>query len=244
MRGMLIDTTLCVGCYACEEADARRWGANAGEKHELSATLRTAVLDGNGVNVPRMCMHCGDPTCVSVCPVGALKKASDGPVVYEADRCMGCRYCMQACPFNVPKYEWESLNPKIIKCDLCVERVSEGKVPACVEACAIGARMHGTLEECAREARRRIHSEPGKYVDRIYGIREAGGTSLLYISDKPFESLGFGMTIPNHPLPDLTAVVLKKIPTYVGWSGTLLAGVWWITKRRADVATGEKGEGK
>src|SRR5574341_8867 len=121
--GILIDTTKCIGCYACEQACAERWGfPTDSEAHELSSTQNTAVKTIDDMYLPRMCMHCQNPTCASVCPVGAFEKTPEGPVVYDADKCIGCRYCMQACPFDVPRYQWSSLNPRVSKCDMCRER--------------------------------------------------------------------------------------------------------------------------
>jgi formate dehydrogenase iron-sulfur subunit len=177
--GILIDTTLCIGCYACEEADAQRWGNPVSDKHVLSSVQNTAVLLVDETNVPRMCMHCAVPTCASVCPVGAFEKTASGAVVYDADKCMGCRYCMQACPFDVPKYQWDSVNPKVTKCDLCHERVEKGDKPACVEACPTNARTFGKVDELIQEAQKRMYENPGKYYPSIYGVREAGGTSIL-----------------------------------------------------------------
>ncbi len=234
-HGILIDTTLCVGCYSCEEADAARWGRTPTDTHKLSSSLNTAVLQVDDTYVPRMCMHCAEPTCASVCPVGAFTKTPEGPVVYDPDKCMGCRYCMQACPFDVPKYEWNSAAPKITKCDMCHERTSKGQLPACVEACPTGARTYGKVSDLLQEAQKRMQDNPGKYHASVYGVREAGGTSILYISDRPFEKLGLKTNLPDHPMPSLTWAILSKIPNYVFWGGTLMAGIWWITNRRKEV---------
>jgi len=233
--GMLIDTTLCIGCYACEEADAQRWGNPLTEEHILSQHKNTAVHEVNGVFVPRMCMHCADPTCASVCPVAAFDKTPQGAVSYDPDKCMGCRYCMQACPFDIPKYEWDKLAPKVTKCDMCHERTAKGEQPACVEACPTGARMYGKVSDLIEEATKRIAEDPTKYHPGIYGVKEAGGTSVLYISDRPFDQLGLKTNLPDHPLPNLTWAILSKIPNYVFWGGTLLGGIWWITNRRKEV---------
>jgi formate dehydrogenase iron-sulfur subunit len=233
--GILIDTTLCVGCYACEEADAKRWGRPLPEDHKLSKNLNTAVGQVGDAYVPRMCMHCADPTCASVCPVGAFEKTPLGAVSYAADKCMGCRYCMQACPFDVPKYEWDEVAPKVTKCDMCSDRTATGGIPACVEACPANARTYGKVTDLIEEAKKRIAADPTKYHPSIYGIKEAGGTSILYISDRPFDKLGLKTNLPDHPLPNLTWAILSKIPNYVFWGGTLLSGVWWITNRRKEV---------
>ena len=147
---------------------------------------------------------------------------------------------MQACPFDVPKYQWDSVNPKVTKCDLCHERVEQGGKPACVEACPTGARMFGHVDELIQEAQKRMYENPGKYYPSIYGVREAGGTSILYLADKAFEKLGFKTNLPNHPMPNLTWEILSKIPNYVFWGSTLLSGVWWITNRRKEVQAFEQ----
>lgn len=238
--GILIDTTLCVGCYECEKACAGRWGfPYNSEVHKLSSTANTAVLTVNDVYVPRMCMHCADPTCASVCPVGAFKKTPEGPVVYDSEKCMGCRYCMQACPFDVPRYQWDSLNPRVTKCDMCRERILSGNKPACVEACPAEARVFGPLEEIIELAKKRVAENPDSYSPKIYGLKEAGGTSIIYLAARPFEELGLRTNLPDHPLPDLTWAIMSKIPNYVFWGATLLGGIWWITNRRKEVAAYE-----
>jgi len=237
---MLIDTTLCVGCYECERACAERWGfPEDAETHLLTDTQNTAVLTKGEAYVPRLCMHCADPTCVSVCPVGAFEKTSAGPVIYDADKCIGCRYCMQACPFDVPRYQWNSLNPKVSKCDLCHDRILNGEKPACVEICPTEARLFGPLDEIIREAQRRVKENPDTYYPKIYGLQEVGGTSIIYLAATSFEELGFPVNLPDHPLPDLTWEVMSKIPNYVFWGTTLLGGIWWITNRRKEVAAYE-----
>ncbi|MGB2870113.1 MAG: 4Fe-4S dicluster domain-containing protein [Bacteroidota bacterium] len=233
--GMLIDTTACIGCFACEQACGERWGNPESEIHKLSSTKNTAVQQYDEIFVPKLCMHCQEPTCASVCPVGALQKTAEGPVVYDADKCIGCRYCMQACPFDVPKYQWNSLNPKVTKCDLCHDRITKGEKPACVVACPAEARIFGELDELIKEATRRLQANPSTYEQHIYGVREAGGTSVLFLAAKPFEQLGMRTNLPDHPLPSLTWAVLSKIPNYVFWGSTMLAGIWWITNRRKEV---------
>jgi formate dehydrogenase iron-sulfur subunit len=185
-------------------------------------------------------MHCQDPACASACLVGALKKTALGPVTYDGSKCIGCRYCIVACPFNVPKYEWSKLVPYVKKCDMCAERQMKGQQPACVEACPVQASISGTREEILDEAQRRILND-SKYVRHIYGSEEAGGTSVFFISDVPFEKLGFGNP-PKQPLPVLTASALSDGPTVILVGGALLSGLYWITQRRAEVALAEARE--
>jgi formate dehydrogenase iron-sulfur subunit len=187
-----------------------------------------------------MCQHCADPTCVSVCPVGAFTKQPTGPVLYDETKCIGCRYCMQACPFNVPQYEWSSTYPRVQKCKFCAERQARGLQPACAEACPTGATKFGDRDDLIREAYERIKAEPGKYVDRIYGLDDVGGTSMLYISSVPFEQLGFKTDLQKIPLPTLTWNALSEIPSVVTMGGVFLYGIYWITNRRTDVQRVEK----
>lgn len=177
-------------------------------------------------------MHCETPTCASVCPVGAFRKTAMGPVVYEKDRCIGCRYCMLACPFQVPRYEWDTLFPRVMKCDMCADRVLEGRPTACAEACPTGATLFGERDELIREAKRRIQASPERYTPHIYGLEEAGGTSVLFLASLPFEHLGFRGDLGKEPLPTLTWEVLSKIPNTILLGGVFLFGIWWITNRR------------
>jgi len=240
---ILIDTTRCRGCGACSKACKEINGLPPGGLDRLSADTWTVVEDHGGVHVKRQCMHCLEPACASVCPVGALKKSEEGPVIYDADRCIGCRYCMVACPFGVPRYEWDSTQPRVQKCIMCYhERVSRGETPACAQVCPGGALTFGDRDEVVRDARRRIDEEPERYVDHVYGLKEAGGTSMIYLSSVPFASLGMPAVSEGDPYPKLTWNVLSKLPNVVGVAGVLLFGVWWLTGRRDALARVRGGE--
>jgi formate dehydrogenase iron-sulfur subunit len=167
--------------------------------------------------------------------VGALTKSAAGPVSYDGEKCIGCRYCLQACPFHVPKYEWSSTRPSIRKCKFCPSRIAKGMQTACAEACPTGATKFGDRDELLAEATRRIQAEPGKYVTRIYGEQDVGGTSMLYLSPVPFEQLGFDSRLGKIPMPMLTMSALSKVPNVLSVGGVLLAGIWWITNRRTEV---------
>ncbi len=240
-KALLIDITLCIGCNGCQDACKTENKLPEGAEHALSATAYTALSTYGEVYVRRLCQHCETPTCVSVCPVGAFTKTADGPVLYDERKCIGCRYCMQACPFQVPRYEWTSNYPRVQKCRFCAERLKAGKQTACAEICPTGATKFGTRDELLKEANERIKAEPDKYVHHIYGEHEAGGTSVLYLTSVPFEKLGFNMKIGPQPLPDLTWNVLSKLPSVVAVGGVLLGGIYWITNRRDEV---EQAEGK
>jgi formate dehydrogenase iron-sulfur subunit len=234
-RAVLIDVTLCVGCNACQEACKTENKLAAGEEKHLSPSAYTALNEYNGVFVRRMCQHCDVPTCVSVCPVGAFTKLAEGPVLYDAYKCIGCRYCMQACPFQVPRYEWSSTTPRVQKCKFCAPRITNGLQPACAEACPTGATKFGDRDDLLREVYSRIDAEPDKYVHKIYGSHDVGGTSILYISSVPFEQLGFDTKLEQAPMPLLTWNALSKVPSVVTVGSVMLAGIWWITSRRTEV---------
>jgi formate dehydrogenase iron-sulfur subunit len=204
----------------------------------LTATAFTVLEEHNDKFVRRMCQHCEDPACVSACLVGALKKSELGPVVYDAAKCMGCRYCMVACPYMVPKYEWSKLAPYVKKCDMCYDRLKAGKATVCSEVCPTGATLFGDRDELLLEAHKRIIENPG-YVRHIYGETELGGSSVLYLTDVPFEKLGFMVPPNREPMPALSAAAMGDTPTVVMVGGSLLAGLYWITQRRREVLLAE-----
>jgi len=245
-KGLLIDISKCVGCKECARACADANNLPQEEATELSATHYTVVQSyfDDQTFVRRLCMHCNEPTCVSVCLVGAFRKTETGAVIYDESKCIGCRYCMQACPFEVPRYEWSKLSPRIQKCKMCYERVAAGGKTACAEACQFDATVFGDRDDLIKEARRRIDSSPGTYVDHIYGLTEAGGTSVLFISNVPFEKLGFPMNLPNTSMPLLSWKVLSQVPKYSVAAGVVLFGIHWITARRTEVAQFEAEEAK
>ncbi len=248
--GILIDTTRCIGCRACQlackqknglPADAANLPANRTFPEALSDTTFTLIdfrRTGGSETKPvfttvkKQCMHCLEPACASVCPVGAIQKTARGPVVYDPEKCMGCRYCMAACPFGIPKFEWDSANPRIRKCEMCNDLIEQGKQPACVAACPTQALVFGTRAELVAEAQKRVQSAPDKYVPYIYGLEEVGGTSVMYLSSVPFDQLGFNTNLPKTALPDFTWQVMEKIPAVAVGVGLLMGSISWLTHRR------------
>ncbi len=238
-RAILVDVSKCAGCGECTQACQK---ANAQPSHDAKRfdqdTFTYLTDRGNGVFVRRLCMHCQQPSCVSVCPVGALSKTAAGPVTYEPERCMGCRYCMVACPFGVPTYEWRSRAPRVRKCEMCKTRKSG---PACAEACPAEATLTGERTALIAEARRRIAAEPKAYHPHLYGLTEAGGTDVLYIGPREPKQLGLPSSIPASPLPELTWRALRHVPDVALFGAVLLGGVYWITNRRDEVRRKEGG---
>jgi len=247
-KAILYDTTLCIGCRQCEVACAERWGLPYNDtiaaEEKLSEHKLTTIVTRGERFTRRLCMHCQEPTCVSVCPVGALQKTALGPVVYDETRCIGCRYCMLACPFQVPAYEWSQRLPRVKKCDMCIERQKAGLQTACAEICPTQATISGDRDELITEARRRLADSPERYYPRIYGLEEVGGTSVLILTAVAFEELGLRANLPQQPLPVLTWRVLSLVPDIVTVGTVLLGGIWWIAHRREEVATAEGKEKK
>jgi formate dehydrogenase iron-sulfur subunit len=228
-KSVLIDLTRCTGCRGCQVA-CKEWNERATRKTDLAGDFtnpkelssdcytRVRFIESEKSGQPvwsfvkDQCLHCKDPACASACPVGALTKTKEGPVSYNYDKCIGCRYCMVACPFSAPKYEWEQVLPWVQKCSFCAERIKDGLEPACVKTCPTGTLFYGEGDAVLAEAQGRLKKNPGKYVDHIYGKDEAGGTSWMYISGVPFKELGFRMNVPATQLPQLTWAPLSTIP--------------------------------
>ncbi len=249
--GLLHDTTLCVGCRSCELActqvngqppPAAPVGDQAVFEHErrvtrdaLTVVNRYRRQDGRTPAVYRkqQCMHCNEPCCVSVCLVSAFEKTPEGPVVYHPERCMGCRYCMTACPYLALAYEYDDpLTPSVKRCTMCYDRIKEGRIPGCAEACPTGAITFGRREDLLALARQRLREHPERYVDHVFGEHEFGGTSWLVLAGVDFSELG----LPDHPshtpIPEMTKGFLSVVPLVLTmWPG-LLGGFYFFTRRK------------
>jgi len=280
IKATLVDITKCIGCRACQVA-CKQWNDREGEETELDFNLgfqNPVTLSAKTLTLitfhelpdeqapgglhylftMRRCLHCLEPACASACPTTALDRRSDGPVIYDADKCIGCRYCIWACRWGVPTAEWDSLTPKIQKCTHCADRsdqpvplarngqaltVDESNLyrenivtPACVKACPAGCLSFGTRDDILQEAHTRIASHPEKYVNHIYGENEAGGTSVLYLSSMPFDKLGFP-DVGTKPYPALSKMALQAVPPAVLAVGAVLGSVYAFLKRRGRVET-------
>src|SRR5579872_6905206 len=281
IRSTLVDITKCIGCRACQVA-CKQWNDRDGEATTLDDTLgfqNPAMLSAKTYTLitfhelvndkanggldyafaMRRCLHCVEPACAAACPTQALFRQPDGPVTYDADKCIGCRYCVWACPWGVPSAEWNSLAPKIHKCTHCADRCDQPlpaarngqpltdadnkryqeniQVPACVKACPADALVYGTRDDMLKEAKRRISARPDKYVDHVYGEQEAGGTSVLYLSSVPFDKLGFP-TLGPEPFPKNSAIALGAVPPAVMAIGALLGTTYAFFRRRAAALAG------
>jgi Fe-S-cluster-containing dehydrogenase component len=254
--GVLVDTTKCLGCRSCEVACAeanrlpepRDVGEDAvfAERRTTAPDAFTVVNKARGGGEDRFaksqCLHCLVPACASACPVKALDKTEAGPVVYHEDRCIGCRYCMIACPFDVPKYQYDQSVPYVRKCTMCPGRLAAGKPPACVEACPAGALTFGPREELLAEAKRRVYAPGSRYVPEIFGEHEAGGTSWMVIADRPLTDFGLPSGVGDRPLFETTSGALGAVPFVMTLWPPLLMGLYTASRRRNEVAAAEENE--
>lgn len=250
--GVLVDTTVCIGCRKCEYAckiahdlptphidtyDDRSVFEKMRRPNEEMLTVvneydnpkRTDIP----INVKVQCMHCDRPACVSACIVGALSKEENGSVIWDTDKCIGCRYCLVACPFQIPAFEYfNALKPDIRKCDFCFDRTKIGKIPACVEICPVEALTYGKRRDLLKLARDRIDNNRDRYIDQIYGEFEVGGTSWIYLANKGFYDLDFPK-LGEHPAPGISESIQHGIFAYfippLSFYA-LLGAVMWIFK--------------
>jgi formate dehydrogenase iron-sulfur subunit len=227
-KTFLFDATRCIDCRACMVAcsvenniamnKTRIWVAGVGIKGDYPDLQRATLV--------YHCMHCAHPDCLSACPVGAYSKRLDGPVIYDPDKCIGCRYCMNACPFGVPHFDYDKgliEGAFIDKCTFCPQRVDHGQEPACVATCPTDALEYGEREELLAKAHARITAHPGRYIDHVYGENENGGTSYLILSHVPFSELGLP-NMPETPVNEVSEkVIALTIPVALGMGAVLTA---------------------
>jgi formate dehydrogenase iron-sulfur subunit len=259
--GVLVDTTVCNGCRRCEWA-CNEWNKNPNlpinafdDKSVFDKVRRTHAQAFTVVNrfinpensmpvyVKKQCMHCEVPACEDVCFVDAFKKTGTGPVVYNESLCVGCRYCMIACPFDIPAYEYdEPITPRVTKCTFCFDRIiKEGQVPACVQICPTETLRFGRRQELITLAHEKIKNNPNRYTDHVYGEHEVGGTSWLYLSSVPFEKIGFRSDIGKTPVPDKSKGFLfttKVLEIAAAWP--LVYGAFYMISKHREKSSAKE----
>jgi formate dehydrogenase iron-sulfur subunit len=252
--GILIDLTRCAGCNSCAlacKASNSLPNANVeplaldSDTYTCVETHRLTTTSGDVENryIKQQCMHCLNAACVAACPAAAMYKSEMGAVIYRPERCLGCRYCQLACPFGIPRFEWKNgVTPVISKCWLCYNRLQKGQKPACVEACPTGALRFGQRDKLLAQAHAQIVSNPGHYVEHVFGEFEAGGTSMLYLSDIPFEELGFPVDLPHTAPPEETEKIMAILPAVITGLTALMAGTALYTHRERTTSGRESKE--
>jgi formate dehydrogenase iron-sulfur subunit len=250
--GILIDLTRCDGCNSCALGCKENWNLPRADvvPEALDSDVYTfvetrQVITANGQEltryVKRQCMHCLNAACVSACPAAAMYKSAEGAVRYRSERCLGCRYCQVACPFGVPRFDWDNgVNPVISKCQMCYNLLQQGQEPACVQACPTGALRFGRRQGLLVQARAQIVSNPGRYVDHVFGELEVGGTAMLYLADVPFEQLGFPANLSHTAPPEETEKIMSKLPFVLGGMLALTAGTATYTHHRESLESAEE----
>ncbi len=248
--GMLYDATRCIGCRACvtacKEANALPGnlydppGDLSGDTKNIIKVYHRGQPDQSYVKA--QCMHCLDPACARACMIGALQKREFGIVTWDPTKCIGCRYCQVACPFNIPKFQWDTPTPKIVKCELCNHRIDDatGKpMPACCEVCPKEAVIAGDYRELLAEAHRRIEEHPERYYPKgepkVYGVEDGGGTQVLYLAAVDFENLGLpdlGTEPAGISSAEIQHTIYKGFVAPVALYG-ILGAVMWRNRRSA-----------
>lgn len=285
--GMLYDSTLCIGCKACMVACKQANGMPIESTDEnpvwdapletSGSTLNVIKLYKNGSGekkdqvedgfafMKRHCLHCVDPSCISVCPVSAMTKGPvTGIVEHHKDRCIGCRYCVYSCPFGIPKYEYNEAFGQIQKCQFCAHLQAKGEIPACCDVCPTGATLFGRVDDLKKESERRLQKNPGdKYVfprgkfgsdrpphegtianyqEHVYGLNELGGTQILYMSAVPFDKLGLPVNVPDFGYPTLAEGIQHAVYKWMLAPAILLGGLAYVVHRNTAKKSDAKAE--
>ena len=257
--GLLYDATRCIGCEACVVAckQANNLPGNVYDPpNDLNGTTKNIIKRYDGEPhrsyMKQQCMHCLDPACARACMIGAFKKRHFGIITWDPDRCIGCRYCQVACPYNIPKFQWDSANPKIVKCQLCDHiivdengELREGELPGCVKACPVQAVVFGKYTDLVADAKQRIADHPDRYwpagKPEIFGLDDGGGTQCLYLASVDFEKLGLP-DLGEKPAGELAQTVQHGV--YQGFVApvalyAILGVVLWRNRRGAKEEEGE-----
>jgi formate dehydrogenase beta subunit len=235
----LIDTTRCTACRGCQVA-CKQWNEQPALRTKNRGSYQNPPdLQWNTWTLIRFqehvdakgtlkwlfrkdgCMHCTDAACVKVCPTGALRRTDFGTVGLIPEKCIGCKECVSACPFDVPRYNRDT--DKITKCDLCENRLKANTLPACILSCPTGALSIGPKESMIKKAYTRAEALGGDA--NVYGDKFVDGTHVVYVlGEKPdvYDEL------PAHPRVPLSIIVWKDLlkPLSLLAAGGVMAGAF------------------
>ena len=244
-RAILYDATMCIGCKQCEGACAQQnklpYDDTVAAEDVQSFHKYTVVLSKNDKFMRRLCMHCEKPACASVCPVGAFHKTAEGPVVYDVWKCIGCRYCMVACPFAQPKYEWQALNPRVRKCIMCPDRVVAASKRRALKS------VRRAPPSLARETTsfmrpRNVSGRTPPITSRTFmALTKLAARQCFIIAAADVEDYGYPASarLGETPLPEYTGRVMERIPDFIPVWTLVLGGIYWVSHRRDEVAEAE-----
>ncbi|MFC2071241.1 4Fe-4S dicluster domain-containing protein [Chloroflexota bacterium] len=222
-KAMLNDTSKCIGCRTCEAACQRQ--NKTSYSNAIVKKLDTNGKEGN-LFCKLQCMHCTEATCVKVCPAGALKQHELGFIDYDKDKCIGCGYCVEFCPFQVPRLSGSTLTgvQKMDKCNFCADRVANNQQPACAEACPVGAITFGDHDQLVVEGRERVEMLKKAHPNAmLYGENGLEGLHVMYVLQEPADVYG----LPKDPRVPLVATIQQGIfrpLTWIVW-GAVTAGL-------------------
>lgn len=181
---MVVDVRKCVGCQACTVACIMENDVPENSFRTIVSTYEVTEQGKAGSSMlPRLCNHCEDPPCIPVCPTGATFQRRDGIVVVDNSVCVGCAYCVQACPYDARFVNHETQT--VDKCTFCVHRVEAGLLPACVETCVGGARVFGDLNDPAGAVSRLVRAAPGHGDPKVLKPDQGTGPRVFYIGLDP-----------------------------------------------------------
>lgn len=255
--GVLVDLSRCIGCRSCEAACNKEQklpdpnlpfddmsvfdqtfhhGTQKRRTDESAYTVVNRYNPEGGDPIYRkvQCNHCAEPACLTSCFVNAYTKTREGAVIYNGSVCVGCRNCMIACPFNAPAYSYSSAFGAVIKkCIFCYDtRLKDGLPPACVEICPQEALTFGKRKDLLKIGHQRIQTHPGRYIDRIYGEKELGGTHWMYLSPVPVEEVGFDPRPGNEPIISHVKDFLGVVPMVLAIWPALFTGFHLLAKKQ------------
>lgn len=221
-KGFLVDTSRCIGCRSCQVA-CKQWNKLDADKtvnkgtfenpRDLTPALYNRIKfvessEGESVSwqfFNERCMHCGEAGCMKVCPSpGALYRTKDGIVAFNKEKCISCKYCVSACPFNIPRYDSDE---KVSKCHLCLSRVDGGMAPACAKACPTETLKFGNRNDLVAKAKAAKKT--------LYGLESLNGLGVVYALEGPPEKYG----LPANPSIPFSIFLWKDVIKPLGILG-------------------------
>jgi len=258
-KAILIDTSKCTACRGCQVAckqwndlpaeKTHNWGSYQNPEHLSAVTWKLVTFheDDEGdefqwLFLPKQCLHCTDASCVSVCPTGAAHYRG-GTVLIDQTLCIGCGYCVEACPFDVPHSmpgPDDRHKGTARKCTMCVDRIDNGLEPACAKTCPAGAYSFGERSELIAKGKaivERLRSK-GHLSASLYGENELGGLHVMFVLQDSPQKYG----LPTNPQVATKNVLGQWLSGFVATGVVAALPFWLLTKRKRELANSKGGE--